>query len=166
MWKSLLSKVAPITKHFINPIEHVTASFAKTSETKRAAARETLGSAVKELSEGSASALSLPPVNILKTWDSVGLDRLSIDQLEDLGRAHHEGIDAEDGQMAKNPQRAVEVFKYASERGSQTASYSYAVCLKDGVGIEKDTAAAFEKLSVLANDHNYNLAHVSSERGF
>ena len=163
MWKKFLSKVgAPIAEHIIEPIVRVRATLANRSEVNRAAAHATLGSAVRELSEGSASALALPSVSILKKWDSVELTRLSIDQLEDLGRAHHEGIKGNEGEMMdRNPTRAVEIFKYASDRGSQTASYSYAVCLKDGVGIEKDTAAAFEKLSTLANEHNYNLAHVS-----
>lgn len=162
MFKKFMSRVSvPIVKHIIDPIVCVRAELISRSEVKRAAAHATLGIAVKELSEGSASALALPPVSILKSWDIIDWARLSVDQLEDLGRAHHEGVDERDGQMAKNPQRAVEIFKYASERGSQTASYSYAICLKDGIGIEKDVTAAYDKLIVLANEYDYNLAHVS-----
>ena len=166
MFKKFLSRISlPIAKHVINPLLCVRAELISRSEIKRAAAHATLGIAVKELSEGSASALALPPVSILKSWDIVDMALLSVEQLEDFGRAHYEGVDERDEQIAKNPHRAVEIFKYASERGSQTASYSYAVCLKDGVGIEKNISAAFDKLIILANEYDYNLAHVSKLMG-
>lgn len=162
MLKNFLTRIsAPITKHVIDPISRVRANLVSRSDVKRTAAHATLGIAVRELSEGSAKALALPPVNILKNWDSIDLSRLSVDQLEDLGRAHNQGVEEQDGNMVKNPQRAVEIFQYASERGSQTASYSYAICLKDGIGIEKDVSAAYDMLSKLANENDYNLAHVS-----
>ena len=173
MFKKFLSRISlPIASHVIDPLLCVRAELISRSEIKRAAAHATLGIAVKELSEGSASALALPPVSILKSWDIVDMALLSVEQLEDLGRAHYEGVDERDGQIAKNPHRAVEIFQYASERGSQTASYRYAICQKDGVGIEKNISAAYDKLIILANEYDYNLAHVSKivgeekKRGF
>lgn len=168
MFRNFLSKInAPVyLKHITAPIELLRTTFILNSAAKKearvAAAHASLSQAVKELSEGSAKALALPASITLQKWNSTDLSDLSLDQLEDLGRAHFEGID---DQMPKNVVRAVEVFKFASDRGSQTASYSYAACLKDGIGVKKDTSAAFTQLSALADEKDYNLAHVSSRRG-
>jgi TPR repeat protein len=168
MFRNFLSKLnAPVyLKQITGPMDLLLTTFnqnlAARKEAKLAAAHASLSKSVKELSEGSAKALALPASFTLRKWDSTNLDDLSLDQLEDLGRAHFEGIDEH---LPKNVSRAVEVFKFASDRGSQTASYSYAACLKDGIGVEKDTSAAFTQLSSLANDKNYNLAHVSSSSG-
>ena len=67
--------------------------------------------------------------------------------------------------MPVNAERAVEIFRAASIRGSDIASYSYAACLKDGLGVKKDTTAAFIQLRDLANDKDFHLAHVSSGQG-
>jgi TPR repeat protein len=167
MFRNFLSRLnAPVyLKQITGPMDLLRTTFIQNSaarkEAKLAAAHASLSQSVKELSEGSAKALALPASVTLRQWDSTSLDDLSLDQLEDLGRAHFEGIDEH---LPKNVTRAVEVFKFASDRGSQAASYSYAACLKDGIGVEKDASAAFTQLSALANEKNYNLAHVSSSR--
>ena len=101
--------------------------------------------------------MALPTFTTLQKWDVIDLDQLSTDQLEDLGRAHLEGIEDE---MPVNAERAVEIFKAAAGRGSVVASYSFAACLKDGIGVKKDTTAAFNQLRDLANDKDFYLEHI------
>ena len=149
-------------KHLTGPLDRFKAIFIKgitdRKENKLAAAHASLTKAVKDLSEGSAIPMALPSASLLQKWDGTDFSELTLDQLEDLGRAHFEGVE---GEIPKNVVRAVEIFKYASDHGSRTASYSYAICLKDGIGIKKDVTAGFLQLTVLANDNEHNLAHVS-----
>lgn len=119
--------------------------------------RETLKEAVRELSEGQASLLSHPPIETLRKWDSLSLSDLSVNQLEELARAYFEGTT----DFPADDVRAVSVWKTAMERGSIESSYSYAVCLREGKGIEKDTTKAYQIFRKLAESHNYPLAHVS-----
>ena len=166
MLRALRAMYGPgmLMKHLTGPLDRFKAIFIKgltdRKEIKLAAAHASLTQAVKDLSGGSAIPIALPSTSILQKWDNTDLSKLTLDQLEDLGRAHFEGVE---GQIPKNVVRAVEIFKYASDQGSQTASYSYAMCLKDGIGVEKDVTAGFLQLTVLANDNEYNLAHVSQE---
>ena len=166
MLRSLWSKVVlpvsitRLTSPLINLKESIIKIRVVRKEARITKAHATLSSVVRELSEGSSKALALPTFTTLQKWDAIDLDQLSTDQLEDLGRAHLEGIEDE---MPVNAGRAVEIFKAAADRGSVVASYSFAACLKDGIGVKKDTTTAFNKLRDLANEKDFYLAHVSFE---
>lgn len=168
MLRSLWSKVVlpvsikGVSGSFVYLKESIIKITADRKEARVAKAHATLSKVVRELSEGAGKPLALPTVTTLQNWDAVDLALLSTDQLEDLGRAHLEGIE---DQMPVNAERAVVIFKAASDRGSDIASYSYAACLKDGLGVKKDTTAAFIQLRDLANNKDFYLAHVSSDLG-
>ena len=116
-----------------------------------------LREAVRELSNGSSTAISVPSDNILKEWKSKDISLLSDDQLTELARAYFEGVpDLIDVDHIK----AVKLWKFAASRGNVDASYSLAVCLRDGKGITADSTAAIKILQDLCENHNYNMAHV------
>lgn len=115
-----------------------------------------LRDAVKELSKGSATPPSLPPTLTIQEWMNKDLTNLNIYQLEQLARAYHEGIS---GIIDQNSVKAVEIWKFAMDRGSKNASYSYAASLRDGVGVERNIIAAFGILKKLADEDQYNLAY-------
>jgi TPR repeat protein len=98
-----------------------------------------------------------------------------VEQLEELGRAYYEGLTEDDGEsygsveveeskmeikaIKVNRVKAFEVWTEASTRGSIESTYSLAVCLREGVGCNKDPTRAFELMETLADKHNYYLAH-------
>jgi TPR repeat protein len=116
-----------------------------------------LRDAVKELSEGtSATPQSLPPTLTIQEYMNKNLEDLSIYELEQLARAYHEGVS---GTIDQNSVKAVEIWKFAMDRGSKNSSYSYAVSLRDGVGVERNFITAFEILKKLADEDQYNIAY-------
>lgn len=127
----------------------------------KAQAHEDLKNAVKELSEGESVPISYAPISTLLQWDARPLDSLTIEQLEELGRAWYEGVEDDDDSMEPNFERAVEVWTEGIARGSTESKYSRAVCIRQGLGIEKDPAGAFAEMLELAEKQNYGLAHVS-----
>lgn len=132
-----------------------------------------LREAVKELSHGLAKPLQLSPMSSLLQWDaqfrSNNESQLTIEQLEELGRAYYEGhADPNIGEidptgsstiLAKDEVMAVAVWQAAALRGSVEASYSYAVCIREGRGCTKDPKEAYSRMLALAEKSNYHLAH-------
>lgn len=125
-------------------------------------AHEDLKNAVKELSEGDAVPISYAPVATLLQWDEKPLDSLTIEQLEELGRAWYEGVMDDDDDMQPDYERAVEVWTEGVARGSTESKYSRAVCMRQGLGTKKDSEGAFVEMLELAEKQNYALAHVSN----
>jgi TPR repeat protein len=125
-------------------------------------AHEDLKNAVRELSEGDAVPISYAPVRTLLAWDKQKLANLTTEQLEELGRAWFEGVEDE---LEPNHLRAFEIWTEATQRGSTEAKYSRAVCLRQGLGVQRDDAAAFRDMKELADSRNYGLAHVSQPAG-
>lgn len=58
-------------------------------------------------------------------------------------------------------ERTVEIWKQLAARGHAEASFSYATCLRDGIGIEKNLEKSFEIMLILANNYQNGQAHVS-----
>lgn len=145
MWRNILTRIG-------------IPAFANSTKASKDVAKLALAKAIKELSVGPSTTMSVPSNQALLKWNNTELATLSADQLEELGKAHLDGVN---GSIDKNPSRALEMFKLSRDLGSKNASYSYAVCLRDGVGAEKDSTAAFELLKTLAEeDDQNNLAHV------
>ena len=84
---------------------------------------------------------------------------MKVDELCALASATFQGVP---DVLEADQSKAVELWRVASDRGSLDAMYSLAVCLRDGKGVDKDLEAARGMLSKLANDSNYNIAHVSA----
>lgn len=98
------------------------------------------------------------PVESLREWDKEKLESLTLDQLEELGRAWFEGVDET---FPQNLDRAFEVWTVAAKMGSAESGYSRAVMMREGTGVPKDSEAAFQALFEVANSKNYAMAHVS-----
>jgi TPR repeat protein len=131
------------------------------SEKKKLAAAKELSAAIRELSQGTGNSNSGFPYSspsTLQQWDATPLGDLSTEELEQLARAHFEGVA---DVFSANPARAVEVWREAAAKGSIESKYSRAICLKDGVGTEKDTAGAFRDLKELADVENHIISQVS-----
>ena len=110
--------------------------------------------AVKELSGDHFGCVS---ASTLLEWNESPLDTLTVEQLEDLGRAMHEGMEG----ITVNRERAFEIWTEGANRGSTEARYCRAACIREGTGTKKDPAAAFAEMIFLAEKENYNMAHVS-----
>lgn len=116
-----------------------------------------LRDAVRELSKGQSIRVSSSPVTLLRQWNVLPVKELETDQLLELARVHFEGLGDD---IIKDEARAVELWTSAKERGSVEAAYSRAVCIRDGVGTSQDPTQAFRELQELADNEDYNLAHV------
>jgi len=130
------------------------------------AQREILKEAVRELSHGMSKPMQLSPADTLNKWAATFRGEkekeLSTEQLEELGRALYEGAASEPGttvDLPKDEALAVQVWRSAAQRGSVEASYSLAVCIREGRGCAKDSKDAFERMLELAEKKNYHLAH-------
>lgn len=128
---------------------------------KLALAHQDLQNAVKELSLGSALPVSSPPVETLKAWQELSTAELTVEQAEELARVYFEGSNG----VSEDKVKALELWKFASERGSIEGKYSQALCLKDGVGTERNPQEAHDLLLELTEKKNYHLAHVSISCG-
>ena len=176
MWRSLLSRLGlagavrtPTSAKngaldtIINSTNTVGTSAARaaiSSTDKQTAAHAALREAVRELSEGTATTLSAPPRETMIAMAAEDPQNLEVDELCALASATFQGVpDIIDA----DPTKALELWRLAAQRGSLDASYSLAVCLRDGKGTSKDLATAYTMLAKLANEHNYNIAHVSCE---
>lgn len=146
------------------------------SEREVEEARATIRDAIRTLSEGvHQQPVTSPPVADVLKWESIPLSDLSVNQLEELGRAYYEGLYDDDNEgndsdnsstkldtkrgIDLNREKAVEVWTEASKRGSIESMYSLAVCLRKGVGCQKDPSRAFSLMETLVEKHNYYLAH-------
>jgi len=140
---------------------------AATPSAEAEAQREILKEAVRELSHGMSKPMQLSPADTLNKWATAFRGEkekeLSTEQLEELGRALYEGAPApEPGgtvDLPKDEVLAVQVWRCAALRGSIEASYSLAVCIREGRGCAKDSKDAFERMLELAEKKNYHLAH-------
>jgi TPR repeat protein len=112
---------------------------------------------VRELSGGAATSLSAPPAETLAALAAEDPAHMKVDELCALAAATFQGVP---GVLEADPGKAVALWRVAAARGSLDATYSLAVCLRDGKGAEKDSEAAHGMLLTLAKEHNYNMAHV------
>ena len=174
MWRSLLSRLglagavrSPASAKALDTIINSTntvgssatrASMASTD--KKTAAHAALRDAVRELSEGTATTISPPPRETMIALSGEDPQNLKVDELCALASATFQGVP---DIIAADPTKAIELWRLAAKRGSLDATYSLAVCLRDGKGTMKDPTTAYTMLAKLANDHNYNIAHVSDE---
>jgi len=139
------------------------------------AAHATLRESIRVLSQGGGAGsatrpMTLPPASTLHEWNQTSLDLLAVDQLEVLARSEYEKAEGEQGAVGaivakvespqKHLERAVELWREGASRGSIESTYSLAACLREGKGMaNKEPKEAFELLKMLAEEHNYNLAH-------
>ena len=174
MWRSLLSRLglavavrSPVSAKngaldtIINSSNNVGTSAtcaAIASTDKQTAAHAALRDAVRELSEGTATTLTPPPRETMIALSGEDPQNLKVDELCALASATFQGVP---DIISADPTKAVELWRLAAQRGSLDATYSLAVCLRDGKGTLKDPAIAYTMLVKLANEHNYNIAHVS-----
>lgn len=120
-------------------------------------ANQDLADAIKTLSHSTTMINQRPNVESqLHSLETLNLQTMPLSEIEELARLHFEGSP----QIEKNPAKAVELWTVAADRGSVEAKYSRALCLKDGLGIEKNEMQASEELRYLSNEKNYHLAHV------
>eukprot|EP01035_Chromulina_nebulosa_P026239 gene26239-34328_t len=118
-------------------------------------AHRNLKFAIKELSKG----YQAPPSNFnyADILDKP-LSSLTKEQLEEFARVYYRG--RPDLAVEKNVEKAFEAWTLASSTfNSVEAMYSRAMCLREGVGVEKNPKFAFEDMLYLAEEKNYNLAH-------
>ena len=85
------------------------------------------------------------------------VEDLTINQLEELGRAYFDGID---NVIEVNQERAFTLWMEAATRGSIDSKYVVAVCRRDGTGVTRDLGRAMEEFLAVADQHGYGLAHV------
>jgi len=121
-------------------------------------AHNELKAAIKELSrDGYNANSSIPSSNIIGLMDSK-LSSLDKVQLEEIARLYYQGNTVVG--IEKNVFKAFEAWNLASDLGSIEAKYSKAMCLREGVGVNKNSELAFSEIITLAETNNYNLAHV------
>lgn len=133
----------------------------KDSNPKIQAAHIELQEAVKELSKGQSIPVSVPPIASINDWLSKPKEDLNVTQLEELARVYFDGNAGFD----KNPTKAVELWDYATSKGSLESQYSRALCYKDGIGVSQDIQKAHQDLLELT-EKNYSLAHVNDKEFF
>lgn len=168
MWRRVTSslfgrvaaKAAPA-----NPVSAVSATVSATVTGKvegdkdKEAQHAILRGAIRELSQGLSKPLQLSPAATLQKWDAAfrgGSEPVTTEQLEELGRAYYEGGSEA---LEKDEAMAVAVWRAAADRGSVEASYSLAVCLREGRGCAKDSNEAYARMLLLAEKNSYHLAH-------
>jgi TPR repeat protein len=120
-------------------------------------AHHDLKDAVRELSKGETMPVVASSAENLHSWDTQAMDTLTVPQAEELARVFFEGTNG----FPEDKTRSLALWKYAADKGSVEAKYSRALCLKDGVGIAQDSELARDELLALAEQQQYNLAHVS-----
>ena len=120
-------------------------------------AQSNLKNAISELSDGMPSVPIAPKFEMSTIMNkSNSLDSMTIQEIEALANAYYEG-----NGVPNDLAKAASLWKEASNRGSLAGSYSYAVCKRDGVGVEKNLEESFNLLKDLANNNHFSLAHVS-----
>lgn len=129
---------------------------------KASQASRDLMDAIKTLSQNDtiAQTTSRPPSSSsissrLKSID-IDLEKATVEELEQSARLFFEGTEV----IPADQTRAVSLWARAAEKGSLESRYSFALCLKDGLGVFRDPVAALSHLQYLADEHNFNLAHV------
>ena len=122
-------------------------------------ANQDLAEAIKTLSHSDTMVVQRPNIDSkLGSLDKLDVNTMPLEEVEELARQYFEGS----AHIEKDVKKAFELWATASERGSLEAKYSRALCLKDGVGVDRDSTIAAEELRVLSDEKNYHLAHVRS----
>ena len=119
---------------------------------KMAEAQKQWKNSISELSKGF---VRPSKVNIVEL-SQVPLENLTKVELEELARAYYQGVP----DVEKNFHKAFAAWEKAAALGSIEAKYSKAMCLRQGVGVAQNFELAFQEFLNLAEEHNYNLAHV------
>lgn len=134
------------------------------NDTKISQASRDLKDAIKALSQHdkiahnitsqppSSSTISSGPPSV-----DINVETATVEELEQSARLLFEGTDV----ISADKTRAATLWAKAAELGSIESRYSFALCLKDGLGVDQDPAAALSHLQYLADEHNFNLAHVN-----
>lgn len=124
---------------------------------KMQAAHADLQAAVKELSQGVSIPVTVAPPAVLLKWNEKPVDQLELAEIEELARAYFEGNSA----LIQDKTKAFELWTVATQKDSIEARYSRALCLKDGIGTDRNPQEAHDELKYLADEKNYHLANVS-----
>jgi hypothetical protein len=119
-------------------------------------AEKILRNSIADLSAELNSNIITTPPSVLMNLSEADLSMLSLENLEELGRAYSEGV-----HLKKDYEKAVEIWRLASAQGSLTAKFSYASLMRDGNGVDKNESLAFELFKELATKHDYAAGHVS-----
>ena len=122
---------------------------------KKALARKRLHEAMNELKAG-AHKHGISESKTMDSWGPSDFDNLTDQQLMDLAEVRFNGSP----RIEANKALAVEAWKAASRRGNINATYSMAVCLREGDGVPQDADEAFRILLPLAEAYNHSYAHV------
>lgn len=146
-----LSSIAPAPSSLSSP-----------SSIKITQAHTQLRDSIRELSKGISQPIAQAPQHVISELRSKKLTDLTTEQLEQLARVYYEGSSDNGKTLGKNVSKAVEIWKECSKNGSIEGTYSYASCLRDGVGIEKDVIKALDLFVKLADDKDYHLAHYTA----
>lgn len=152
---SLLNK--PLQLQYTNNI-HKRFVSSQNADIEKIKAQQILKDAITELSDSSSMTESNDSNSNILEWSTKPIEELTVDQLEELGRAYFEGID---NTIEINLEKAVYIWGEAANKGSIEAKYSRAVCLREGLGIMKDSEKSLKEMLELADKHDYYLAHVS-----
>jgi TPR repeat protein len=102
-------------------------------------------SAIRELSSNQSIRVVQKNSELIESINKKDTKTLSVEELEQLANAYFEG-----NHVQKSQPKALELWQTAAEQGSFVGKFSWAQCLKDGIGVEKDSEKAFQLMSELA----------------
>ena len=157
MWKRIVSKLkgtftaATVSKPRVEPIISARIPI---EDREKAAAAESLNDAIRELSTGQHRIIAFSPKSVLSDWKEKSPSALSLANLEELATAYFEGVNIE-----QNREKSVELWREAMARGSIESKYSYASCLREGLGTIKSVEESYRLMIELAEENNYSAAH-------
>jgi TPR repeat protein len=123
-------------------------------------AQADLADAIKQLSSSNRMLAKESSLKGLKLSDITEdqFSQLTVTELEELAKLYYEGDTSQS--IDKNLSKAVKIWEIAAQKGSKEARYSRALCLKDGIGVDASPTLAFTELKALADEDNFNVAHV------
>ena len=87
--------------------------------------------------------------------NSIAPEKMNGEELEELARSYFEG----NNNFPQDVYKAYTLWDQASQLGNVEATYSKAVCLREGKGVQRNTQEGFHLLKELAEKKNYMLAH-------
>mmetsp|Transcript_11139 Transcript_11139/g.11161 ORF Transcript_11139/g.11161 Transcript_11139/m.11161 type:complete len:219 (+) Transcript_11139:144-800(+) len=119
--------------------------------------KEILKNSVKELSREAVPykkfASNQHLIDLAKK-SKIELSDIGVKDLDALGQAYFMGSEG----LEKDYMKAISIWTESSFKGSISAKYNLAVCVRDGLGTEKDLKRAFSLLLDLADTHHFNRA--------
>jgi len=120
-------------------------------------AHRDLKEAITELQSGMGdSKLTSPPRTLLDRLEDNNFKDIPTVELEQAAFAYFHGTNG----CELNKKRAILIWNEAAARGSIPSAYSLAACKREGVEMKIDPQGAFQSLKFLAEEHDFNFAHV------